>query len=109
MLLSALFLGFFRALGIFITLIRCPRMLVLQLLGHAWVLDIIMSSLMFAMHWGTAIGGFSAVIAALFCSLGITLCKGSLGYIQSGTYYKGWFGDTRPADKRNKHPISKPL
>lgn len=104
MFTSALFLGFCSALGIFITLLRCPRMIVLQLFGYAWVLDIVASSLMFAMHWGTAIGGFSAVIGSLFCSLGITLCKCTLGYSKGRTYYAGWFGDTRPVHKRTTPP-----
>lgn len=103
MFLTALALGACSALGVFITLLRCPRMWVLTVLGHAWVLDIVASALMFAMHWGTAVGGFSAVIAGLFCSLGITLCKGSIGYISKGVYYCGWFGDTRPLSERTKN------
>lgn len=107
MITTALFLGFASALGIFIVLLRAPRMLVLRIFGHAWLLDITLSFLMFAMHWGTAIGAFSAVIAALFCSAGITLCKYCLGYIKGGTYYAGWFGDTRPFNKRCPQTIAK--
>lgn len=100
MFLTAIALGFCSALGVFITLLRCPRMWVLRILGVAWVLDIFCSFLMFAMHWGTAVGGFSAVIAGLFCSLGITVAKMCLGYISKGVFYRGWFGDTRPLRER---------
>lgn len=100
MVSSAIFLGFCSALGIFITLLRCPRMIVLHIFGYAWVLDIIMSALMFAMHWGTAIGGFSAVIASLFCSVGISMCKKTIGHMDGTTYVKGWFGDCRPVHLR---------
>lgn len=100
MIESALFLGFCSALGVFIVLLRMPRMFVLHVLGRAWLLDVIMSAIMFAMHWGTAVGGFSAVIASLFCSAGITLCKGCLGHITAKHYYSGWFGDTRPLGSR---------
>lgn len=107
MFYGAIFLGFCSALGIFIVLLRCPRMWVLRILGYAWVLDIAASALMFAMHWGTAVGGFSAVIAGLFCSLGITLCKSCIGYmgkdnLNQPLYYKGWLGDCRPFDERDR-------
>lgn len=114
MFLEAIGLGAFSALGVFIILLRLPRMMILYVLGYAWALDIFFSALLFAMHWGTAIGGFSAVIGGLFCSLGITLAKGCLGYIKvimkrsitdsyfpEAAYYKGWLGDTRPVNKRN--------
>lgn len=113
MIVDAIALGAFSALGVFIVLLRLPRMLVLKMLGYAWALDIFFSVLLFAMHWGTAIGGFSAVIGGLFCSLGITLAKGCLGYIKFVTfgftqrrmvYYRGWFGDTRPVNKREVPP-----
>lgn len=109
MFLEAIGLGAFSALGVFIILLRLPRMMVLHILGYAWALDIFFSGLLFAMHWGTAIGGFSAVIGGLFCSLGITLAKGCLGYIKiqnlTSRYYKGWLGDTRPVHKRRDNVI----
>lgn len=108
MFIEAIGLGAFSALGVFIILLRCPRMLILHVLGYAWALDMFFSALLFAMHWGTAIGGFSAVIGGLFCSLGITLAKCCLGYIK-GVYYTGWFGDTRPIHARgtttNRSPV----
>ena len=103
MFFTALAFGAMSAIGIFITLLRCPRMFVLKLLGKAYILDILCTMLMFAMHWGTAIGGFSAVIAGLFCSLGITVTKACLGYIDKDVYYLGKFGDTRPLHERSKH------
>jgi len=101
MFVTAIGFGAFSALGVFIILIRCPRMLILHTLGTAWLLDIFFTALMFTMHWGTAVGGFVAVIASLFCSVGITACKFTIGYISDGVYYAGYFGDTRPLDKRS--------
>jgi len=109
MFYAALLFGLASAVGVFIVLLRCPRMWVLQILGYAWVLDIFCSSLMFAMHWGTAVGGFSAVIAGLFCSVGITACKCSIGYLDHGTYRSGWFGDCRPLSERASFSTRPPI
>ena len=75
MFTTAIMLGFCSAIGVFVILLRLPRMLILRTLGYAWALDVFFTFLLFAMHWGSAVGGFSAVIGGLFCSLGITIAK----------------------------------
>ena len=110
MFTTAIMLGFCSAIGVFVILLRLPRMLILRTLGYAWALDVFFTFLLFAMHWGTAVGGFSAVIGGLFCSLGITIAKCCLGHISpKGTYIKGWFGDTRPTNRRGSTAQSEPL
>ena len=108
MFVDALAFGFMAAIGIFILLWRLPRILVLHLLGMGFLLDTAFTTLMFWMHWGTAIGMFVATIGGLFGSAGISLAKGVLGSIDFKTkqYKAGWFDDRRPPEYKTTPPAN---
>lgn len=78
-------------IGLFLLLIKLPRRAMLRLLHYDVALDIFVSVLTLAIHWGTFSGIMAATVAGLLTSMATTLMKRMFGYIQGGMYYPGYF------------------
>ena len=75
--------------GMLLLGIKLPRRVSLKLLGHPLALDLSVSVLAYAMHYGTFSGIMAAAVAGLMCS-GFTSCaRYAFGYIKDKRYYKG--------------------
>lgn len=61
----------------------------LTLLGHHLWLDLGVSILAFAMHFGTFSGVMAAAVAGLMCSAFTAAARYSVGYIKGGKYVPG--------------------
>lgn len=83
------------ALGFIVLIFGAPRLVVLRMLGHAWVLDLVGTVLLFWMHWGTFSGVMIATFAAGMWSVCVRLARWWLGYVKDGRYHFG-FTDGRP-------------
>ena len=76
-------------LGMLLLGIKLPRRVSLKLLGHPLALDLSVSVLAYAMHYGTFSGIMAAAVAGLMCS-GFTSCaRYAFGYIEKGSYIPG--------------------
>lgn len=69
--------------------IKLPRRTALWLLGRPLMLDISVSVLAYALHWGTFTGVMAAAIAGLMCSVFTAVCRWAFGYIRGNVYYPG--------------------
>ncbi len=63
----------------------------LKLLGQAMWVDLVVTVVAFAMHFGTFSGVMAAAVAGLLCSMATGLLIKLIGYIKNGTYYPGYF------------------
>ena len=76
-------------LGMLLLGIKLPRKLSLKLLGNPLALDLSVSVIAYAMHYGTFSGIMAAAVAGLMCS-GFTSCaRYAFGYIKDKRYHKG--------------------
>ena len=76
-------------LGMLLLGIKLPRRVSLKLLGYPLALDLSVSVLAYAMHYGTFSGIMAAAVAGLMCS-GFTSCaRYAFGYIEGKRYHKG--------------------
>lgn len=78
-------------LGIAFILVKLPRKYSLWLLGHSVLLDIGVTVLTLAVHWGTMTGVMAATMAGLMCALATGIGRKAFGYIRNGVYTRGWF------------------
>ena len=75
--------------GMLLLGIKLPRRVSLKLLGHPLALDLSVSVLAYAMHYGTFSGIMAAAVAGLMCS-GFTSCaRYAFGFVKDERYYKG--------------------
>lgn len=81
--------GFAIFLGLVLILIKLPRRSMLRLLRHDVALDIGVTVLVLAVHWGTFSGIMAATVAGLLCSLATTVAKRTFGFIQGDRYFPG--------------------
>ena len=85
-------------LGMLLLGIKLPRRTSLKLLGHPLALDLSVSILAYAMHFGTFSGVMAAAVAGLMCS-GFTSCaRYAFGYIEDKRYHKGRIWQLRLTD-----------
>ena len=85
-------------LGMLLLGIKLPRRTSLKLLGHPLALDLSVSALAYAMHFGTFSGVMAAAVAGLMCS-GFTSCaRYAFGYIEDKRYHKGRIWQLRLTD-----------
>lgn len=61
----------------------------LRMLSHPLALDVAVFVLVSALHWGTYSGMMVAAIAALTCSMCVTLGRKLFGFIKDGAYVPG--------------------
>lgn len=81
--------GFLIFLGITFLLVKLPRRMMLRALHHDLAIDILVSIITLAVHWGTFSGVMAATVAGLLTSLFTSTAKKLIGHIQGNTYYPG--------------------
>jgi hypothetical protein len=82
--------GFAIFLGLVFIFIKLKRLTMLQLLHHDMAIDVFVTLLTLAIHWGTFGGVMAATFAGLLTSVGTSLAKRAFGYIHGGHYYPGF-------------------
>ena len=75
--------------GMLLLGIKLPRRVSLKLLGHPLALDLSISVLAYAMHYGTFSGIMAAAVAGLMCSGFTSVARYAFGYIKDKRYHKG--------------------
>ena len=81
--------GFMIFLGVMLLLIKLPRRLILRLLKYDLMIDIVVSMLTLAIHWGTFSGVMAATVAGLLMSMATTGAKRLIGYVDGDVYFPG--------------------
>jgi len=81
--------GFMIFLGVMLLLIKLPRRLMLRLLKYDLMIDIVVSMLTLAIHWGTFSGVMAATVAGLLMSMATTGAKRLIGYVDGDVYFPG--------------------
>lgn len=76
-------------LGISLLLAKLPRRTLLKTLKHDVAVDLTVSAVTLAIHWGSFEGVMAATIAGLLMSLTTSSLKRLLGYIDRDFYYPG--------------------
>jgi len=76
-------------LGLVLIFVKLQRRTMLRLLRYDIALDIAVTLLTLAIHFGTFSGVMAATFAGLLCSVGTSLAKRIFGYIQAGVYVPG--------------------
>jgi len=82
--------GIFVFSGVLLLLIKLPKRWLLVCLGHDLVLDVLVSVVAFALHFGTFSGVMAATIAGLLMSLATSAMKRTFGFIRAGVYTPGF-------------------
>ena len=81
-------------LAIFLSLvfifIKLRRRVVLRLLRYDIAIDVAVTLLTLAIHWGTFSGVMAATFAGLLTSVGTSLAKRAFGYIEDDVYHPGY-------------------
>jgi hypothetical protein len=75
--------------GLLLLFVKLPRKISLWLLGHPLGLDLSVSVLAYALHFGTFTGVMAAAVAGLMCSGFTALGRKAFGYVHRGVYYPG--------------------
>jgi hypothetical protein len=81
--------GFAIFLGLVFLFIKLKRRTALRLLHYDMLLDLAVSLIVLAIHWGTFSGVMAATVAGLMTSVGTSLAKRVFGYIKADQYYPG--------------------
>ena len=76
-------------IGMLLLGLKLPKSVSLKLLGRPLLLDVVVTVLAFAMHYGTFTGVMAAAVAGLFCSGFTSAARYVFGYIEHGTYHPG--------------------
>jgi len=83
--------GLFVFSGVMLLLIKMPRRWLLACLGYDLALDVLVSAVAFALHFGTFSGVMAATIAGLLTSIATTTMKRLCGFTRGGVYHAGYF------------------
>ena len=81
--------GFIVFLGVFLIFIKLPVKTSLTWLGRPLLLDVGISALVAALHWGTFSGMMAAAVAGMLCSVVSGSARFVFGYIANRRYYPG--------------------
>ena len=76
-------------LGVALILAKLPRRLMLKALHHDVALDLMVSAIVLAVHFGTFSGVMAATVAGLLTSLATSAAKRLFGYIDGKNYVPG--------------------
>lgn len=76
-------------LGLVFIFIKLPRRTMLRWLRYDAVLDVAVTLIVLAIHFGTFSGVMAATFAGLLTSVGTSLAKRVFGYIQGDHYFPG--------------------
>jgi len=82
--------GFAIFLGITFIFIKLRRRTMLRLLRYDMAIDVFVTLLTLAIHWGTFSGIMAATFAGLLTSVGTSVAKRAFGFIQGDAYYPGY-------------------
>ena len=78
-------------LGVSLLLAKLPRRTMLKALKHDVAVDVAVSAVTLAIHWGTFSGVMAATVAGLLTSVATSTLKKWFGYIDGNVYYPGIF------------------
>lgn len=81
--------GFAIFLGLVFIFIKLPRRTMLRWLRYDAILDVAVTLVVLAIHFGTFSGVMAATFAGLLTSVGTSLAKKLFGYIQGDLYVPG--------------------
>lgn len=81
--------GFMIFLGVTLILVKLPRRLMLRALHHDVAVDLLVSALVLAIHFGTFSGVMAATVAGLLMSIATSSMKRVMGHIKGDVYYPG--------------------
>ena len=81
--------GFAIFLGLLFIFIKLPRRTMLRWLRYDALLDVAVTLIVLAIHFGTFSGVMAATFAGLLTSVGTSLAKKLFGYIQGDLYMPG--------------------
>lgn len=81
--------GFAIFLGLVFIFIKLPRRTMLRWLRYDVVLDVAVTLIVLAIHFGTFSGVMAATFAGLLTSVGTTVAKRLFGYIKGDQYFHG--------------------
>lgn len=81
--------GFAIFLGLVFIFIKLPRRTMLRWLRYDALLDVAVTLVVLAIHFGTFSGVMAATFAGLLTSVGTSLAKKLFGYIQGDLYVPG--------------------
>ncbi len=81
--------GFAIFLGLVFIFIKLPRRTMLRWLRYDMLLDVAVTLLVLAIHFGTFSGVMAATFAGLLTSVFTSLAKKVFGYIKDGYYLPG--------------------
>jgi nucleoside permease NupC len=78
-------------LGLALILAKLPRRLMLKALNHTLAIDLLVSAITLAVHFGTFSGVMAATVAGLLTSLATSGAKRLFGHMQGNRYFPGVF------------------
>ncbi len=81
--------GFAIFLGLVFIFIKLPRRTMLRWLRYDVILDVAVTLIVLAIHFGTFSGVMAATFAGLLTSVGTTVAKRLFGYIKGDEYFHG--------------------
>lgn len=84
-------MGIVVALGLLIMLAKMPWKWKMRIISNPLVVDIFIFVTLTIIHWGTFSGVMVAAVAALFCSVVLTIARKAVGHIEHGKYKRGWY------------------
>lgn len=76
-------------LGVTLLLAKLPRRTMLKALKHEVAVDLTVSAITLAIHWGSYEGIMAATIAGLLMSMATSAMKKLVGHIDGDMYYPG--------------------
>ena len=77
-------------LGVSLLLAKLPRRTMLKALKHDVAVDVAVSAVTLAIHYGTFSGVMAATVAGLLTSVATSTLKKWFGYIDGEFYYPGF-------------------
>ena len=109
MITSILLLGGIVFLGLILLFVKLPPRKMLWLLGRPLLLDVSITTLAFASHWGTLTGLMSAAFTGVLSAISTGFMRRAIGYLDKSPkgaswklghlyYHRGWFYFYRPED-----------
>ena len=81
--------GFAIFLGLVFIFIKLPRRTMLRWLRYDVILDVAVTLIVLAIHFGTFSGVMAATFAGLLTSVGTSVAKRLFGYIKGDEYFHG--------------------
>lgn len=82
-------MGLVVAIGLLVTMAKMPWRWRMHMLSNPIFMDVVISILLYALHWGTFSGVMIAAIGTLVCSLTISAGRKAFGYVENGVYVPG--------------------